>query len=77
MWAKFTPDDIYYVGGFGEYVEASSSSSKRWKGAIQRSSKLMMSHSTHYIGHVPVDVYTAAGEEEAKESAEQNMVLQS
>ncbi|CAD6579498.1 MAG: hypothetical protein TREMPRED_002508 [Tremellales sp. Tagirdzhanova-0007] len=32
MWARFEPQDIYYVGGFGD---------------------------THYIGHIPVDMYAA------------------
>ncbi len=58
-------------------LESTSKLLQAHRNAGKGSSKLMMSPSTHYIGHVPVDVYTAAGEEEAKESAEQNMVLQS
>ncbi|KAI9634795.1 pyridoxamine 5'-phosphate oxidase-domain-containing protein [Dioszegia hungarica] len=35
VWARFDPEDIYYVGGFGD---------------------------THYIGHIPVEMYAEAGE---------------
>lgn len=52
VWAKLDADDIYYVGGFGEWVSIT----------FIGVSLLTESDSTHYIGHIPIDLYTKVGE---------------
>lgn len=43
IWARFDPEDIYYVGGFGKCVYDVEETHSQC--------------STHYIGNIPVDLY--------------------